>query len=115
MEESMTPTAWEFRNKLTAILNEARYNGEAHVDVESGNLHTELGGDPNSYHRMPIYHEVMTRMMRPGDAILNESPTSDGATMLIRYILKAKHKELKNDSAVPKSVLGDLPVDSQRA
>jgi hypothetical protein len=111
----MTPTAWEFRNKLTAILNEARYNGEAHVDVESGNLHTELGGDPNSYHRMPIYHEVMTRMMRPGDAILNESPTSDGATMLIRYILKAKHKELKNDSAVPKSVLGDLPVDSQRA
>lgn len=111
----MTPTAWEFRNKLTAILNEARYNGEAHVDVESGNLHTELGGDPNSYRRMPIYHDVMTRMMRPGDTILNESPTSDGATMLIRYILKAKHKELKNDSAVPKSVLGDLPVDSQRA
>jgi hypothetical protein len=97
---SMTPTAWEFRNKLTAILNEARHNGEAHVDVESGNLHTELGGDPNSYHRMPIYHEVMTRMMRPGDAILNESRTSDGATMLIRYILNAKHKELKNDSAV---------------
>jgi hypothetical protein len=30
--------------------------------------------------------------MRPGDAILNESRTSDGATMMIRYILKAKHK-----------------------
>jgi hypothetical protein len=89
---SMTPTAWEFRNKLTAILNEARHNGEPHVDVESGDLHTELGGDPKAHHRMPIYHEVMTRMMRPGDAILNESRTSDGATMMIRYILKAKHK-----------------------
>jgi hypothetical protein len=103
MEESMTPTAWEFRNKLTAILNEARHNGEPHVDVESVNLHTELGGDPKSDHRMPIYHEVMTRMMRPGDSILNESRTSDGATMLIRYILKAKHEQLKNDSAVTKS------------
>jgi hypothetical protein len=103
MEESMTPTAWEFRNKLTAILNEARHNGEPHVDVESGNLHTELGGDPKSDHRMPIYHEVMTRMMRPGDSILDESRTRNGATMLIRYILKAKHEQLKNDFAVTKN------------
>ena len=110
----MTPTAWEFRNKLTAILNGARHNGKLHVDVESSNLHTELGGDPNSHHKMPVYHEVMTRMMRPGDSILNERRTSDGATMLIRYILKTKHHNEKRPTSF-KSVLGDLPVDSQRA
>jgi hypothetical protein len=89
--EERTPTAWDFRNKLTVILNTAEHSGEAYVDVESGNLHAELGGDPNSNHRMPIFHEVMTRMMRPGDLILNETHNGDGATMLVRYILSAKH------------------------
>jgi hypothetical protein len=87
----MTPTAWDFRNKLTVILNTAEHSGKSYVDVESGNLHAELGGDLNSNHRMPIFHEVMTRMMRPGDLILNETSNGDGASMLVRYILNAKH------------------------
>jgi hypothetical protein len=29
--------------------------------------------------------------MRPGDRVLNESRNGDGATILIRYILKPKH------------------------
>jgi hypothetical protein len=28
----MIPTAWDFRNKLLAILNGARHNGKPHVD-----------------------------------------------------------------------------------
>jgi hypothetical protein len=84
----MTPTAWDFRNKLTVILNTAEHSGKPYVDVESSNLHTELGGDPNSHHRMPVCCEVMTRMMRPGDSILKETRNRDGETMMIRYILK---------------------------
>ena len=86
----MTPTAWDFRNKLTVILNTAEHSGKPYVDVESSNVHTEMGGDPNSNHRMPIFHEVMTRMMRPGDSVLKETGNGHGATMMIRYILKNK-------------------------
>jgi hypothetical protein len=60
------------------------------VDVESSNLHREMGGDPNSNYRMPILHEIMTRMMRPGDSILKDTGTGNSATMMIRYILKNK-------------------------
>jgi hypothetical protein len=87
----MTPTAWDFRNKLLAILNGARHSGKLYVDLESGNLYTQMGGDPNSNRRMSICHDVMTRMMRPGDLVLNESRNGDGPTILIRYSLKAKH------------------------
>src|SRR6266508_5366309 len=90
-EENMTPTAWDVRNKLTVILNTAKHSGEPYVDVESSNLHKALGGDPN-FPRMPICHDVMTRMMHPGDSILKETGNGDGATMMIRYILKAKHE-----------------------
>ena len=95
-----TPTAWDFRNKLMAILNVAKHSGKPYVDVESGNLHAELGSDPHSNRRMPICHEVMTRIMRPGDRILKEPRPEDGTTMLVRYVLNAKHGDLKNDRQV---------------
>src|SRR5262245_13289070 len=91
-EANMTPTAWDVRNKLMAILNAAKHSGEPYVDVESSNLHNELGGDPNSHHRMPIFYDVMTKMMRPGDSILKETRNEGGPTILIRYFLKAKHE-----------------------
>jgi hypothetical protein len=91
----MTPTAWDFRNKLTVILNTAKHSGKSYVDVESGNLHKELGVDANSHHRLPIFHEVMTKMMRPGDLILQETSDGERATMRIRYVLKAKHENEK--------------------
>ena len=63
----MRPTAWDFRNKLTVILNVARQKGDAYVDVESGHLHSQVGGYPNSNHRLPICCDVMKKMMRAGD------------------------------------------------
>ena len=88
----MTPTAWDVRNKLMAILNAAKHSGEPYVDVESSNLHNEMGGDPNSHHQMPIFHDVITKMMGPGDSILKETGNGTGATILVRYFLKAKHE-----------------------
>ena len=87
----MTPTAWDFRNKLLAILNGAKHSGKSYVDLESGNLYAQTGGDPNSKPRMSMCRDIMTRMMRPGDLILDESRNGDGATILIRYSLKAKN------------------------
>jgi hypothetical protein len=87
----MTPTAWDFRNKLLAILNEAKHNGKPYLDLESGSLYSQMGADPDSKPRMSICHDIMTRMMRPGDRVLSESRNGDGATLLIRYSFKAKH------------------------
>jgi hypothetical protein len=87
----MTPTAWEFRNKLLAILNGARHSGKTYMDLESGNLDAQMGSGQNSKRRMAICHDVMTRMMRPGDVVLNESRNGDGPTILIRYSLKPKY------------------------
>jgi hypothetical protein len=81
----MTPTAWEFRNQLTIILNVARQNGKPYVDVDSGNLHKQVGGHSNSNHRMPVCRDVMIRMMQRGDSVLKEH----GETVMIRYVLGA--------------------------
>jgi hypothetical protein len=86
----MTPTAWDFRNRLLAVLNGAKHSGKHYVDLESSNFYSEMGGDPKSQSRMSICHDVMTRMMRPGDMVLKESRNGDGSTILIRYILNAK-------------------------
>jgi hypothetical protein len=81
----MPPTAWEFQNRLAAILNHARKSGQSYVDVESGNLHKEVGGYPNPNHRMPVCCEVMRSMMRVGDSVLKEPTSGQGATLIIRY------------------------------
>ena len=88
----MGPTEWDFRNKLLAVLSAARHKGMPYVDVESGNLFAQLGSDSKSNLRVPKCHEIMTRMMRPGGAILEETQTGDRATMLVRYILNAKRE-----------------------
>ena len=81
----MTPTAWDIRNKLTILLNTAKYSGKSYVDVESGILDKELGGHSTSRQSLDILHEVMTKMRRRGDAILKDPQAGEGATMLIRY------------------------------
>lgn len=87
----MGPTAWEFRNKLSAILSAAKYSGQSYVDVDSSHIDGELLDDPSSTDTMPICHDIMTRLMRPGDSILKETGEGKHATMTIRYILKPDH------------------------
>jgi hypothetical protein len=83
----MTPSAWEFQNRLMAILNGARQNGKGYVDIESGNLHSQVAGDPSSNHRMPLCWDVMRRMMRAGDSVIEEPTAERGAKLIIRYIV----------------------------
>ena len=82
----MRATAWEFRNQLSMILNTARHSGKPYIDVESDNLHKQVGGHSNSNHRMPVCRDVMIRMMRCGDSVLKEHEE----TLMIRYVLEAK-------------------------
>jgi hypothetical protein len=81
----MSSTAWDFQNRLMAILNGARQSGNPYVDVESGNLHTQVGGYENSNHKIPVCCEVMRRMMRAGDSVLKETNGADEAILTIRY------------------------------
>jgi len=80
----MQPTAWDFQNQLMAILNSAQQKGEPHIDVESNNLHAQVVGQSDSIQKTAVCGEVMKRMMRTGDSIVNELPDGKGVT--IRYV-----------------------------
>jgi hypothetical protein len=81
-------TPWEFRNKLLATLSAAKYRGQPYIDVDSGHIDGELEDDPgSSAYSMPIRHDIMTKLMRPGDSILKDTGEGEHATMMIRYVL----------------------------
>ena len=82
----MPPTAWDFQNQLMAILNAARQSGKPHIDVESNHLHARLVGHSDSTHETALCCDVMIRMMRAGDSIVNELPDGKGVT--IRYAFR---------------------------
>jgi hypothetical protein len=82
----MPPTAWDFQNQLMAILNAARQSGKPHVDIESNHLHAQLVGHSDSTHKTGLCCDVMIRMMRTGDSIVNELPDGKGVT--IRYVFR---------------------------
>lgn len=81
------PTAEQFRATLDGRLAQAQQAGYDHVEVKSGDLHRELGDYPGSDHRMPVCCGVMRAAMRPGDQIISEPPSGQGATLIIRYKL----------------------------
>jgi hypothetical protein len=83
----MQATAWDFQNQLIAILNAARFSGKRYIDVESGHLHKRVDANPDSIYGMPVCCEVMRKMMRAGDSIVNEPPSGEGASLMIRYTL----------------------------
>lgn len=83
----MPPTAWDIQNRLTAILNSARYSGQVYVDVESGKLCEEVGGHPLANQQKRICCDVMIRMMRAGDTVVKESGRDQD--VIVRYNLRA--------------------------
>jgi len=83
----MAPTAWEMRNRLAAILNFARQRGKSYIDVESNSLQKQLANASSSDRSMSVCYDVMIKLMRPGDSILQESPIGKSATLAIRYMV----------------------------
>jgi hypothetical protein len=91
----MAATAWEFRNKLLAILSAANHSGQPYVDVDSGHIEKELQDDRGS---SLVCHDIMTKLMRPGDSILKETGQGEDATMMIRYVLKPEDENKKTEN-----------------
>ena len=85
--ETMPPTAQDFQQELDNIFATATRQGRSYVDVKSGELHRRVGGYPGHNHRMPVCCQVMRRNMKPDDIILEEPPSGQGATLVIRYML----------------------------
>jgi len=81
------PTAEEFEVALATILRDAEKHGRDHVDVTSGDLHRRVGGYPGRKHRMPACCGVMRQLMRPGDQVLQQPESGQGASLAIRYCL----------------------------
>ena len=83
----MAPTAWEIQNRLAAILNFARQSGKSYIDVESNSLEKQIANASSSDRSMAVCRDVMIKLMRPGDSILQESPIGRSATLAIRYMV----------------------------
>ncbi len=83
----MPPIAWEIQNRLAAILNFARQSGKSYIDVESSSLQKQLANFSMSDRSMAVCRDVMIKLMRPGDSILQDSPIEKSATLAIRYMV----------------------------
>jgi len=83
----MMPTAGDFRVTLRAQMQGAEDAFQTTVEINSGQLHREVGGYPRQNHRMPMCCAVMMSEMSAGDAVLHEPPKKQGASLTIRYNL----------------------------
>lgn len=81
------PTSQDFEGELRRQLGKARESGKSYVDVNSGELHRDVGGYPGKDHSMPTCCNVMVRLMKSGDEVLTQPPKGRGATLTIRYKL----------------------------
>ena len=79
--------AGNFKSALDRAFVDAQSRGHKFVDINSGNLHREVGGYPRASHRMPVCCDVMRATMKPGDRVLEEPPGGRGASLTIRYVL----------------------------
>jgi 5-methylcytosine-specific restriction protein A len=55
-----TLTRQDFEKELKRQLAVAQAQGKTHVDINSGELHRDVGGYPSQDYRMPICCDVMT-------------------------------------------------------
>ena len=62
----MMPTAMEFRVTLRARMQGAEHASKTTVEINSGQLHREVGGYPGQNHRMPMCCAVMRSEMSAG-------------------------------------------------
>ncbi len=77
----------DFRAQLLAEFRRATERGASFIDVNSGELHRQVGSYPGPNHRMPVCCEAMYGEQRLGDRILARPPKGKGASLTIRYKL----------------------------
>jgi hypothetical protein len=76
-----------FASTLEKMLAEARGKGSQYLDVNAGALHREVGGYPGPEARMDTCCTAMRGALKPGDLVLKEPKSGNGATLTMRYHL----------------------------
>src|ERR1700728_1181646 len=74
-------------HELRRQLARAQTLGSDFVDINSGELHRDIGGYPAPNARMPTVCGGMRKLMNEGDRILSAPPKGNGASLTIRYTL----------------------------
>lgn len=76
-----------FTIELTRLLNKAKGERREYIDITSKELHEIVGGYPGKNHAMPTCCNVMRKMMKKNDYIINQPPKGNGASLEIRYYI----------------------------
>jgi hypothetical protein len=77
----------EFLRVLGKLFAEAKHIGVPKIDVNSGQLHRQVGNYPGPNHRMPVCCDAMRSAMASGDQVMESPPQGKGAGLTIRYRL----------------------------
>lgn len=77
----------DFERAINIMLENARRKGDSYVDIVSGQVHRLVGGYPGQNHKMPTCCNVMYRMMKARDQVLESPPSGKGASLKIRYFV----------------------------
>jgi len=80
-------TADDFREAILRRFASAARSGKTAIEINSGDLHRELGVYPGPGHSMPTCCNMMREAMTAGDTVLSSPPKGRGATLTIRYEL----------------------------
>jgi voltage-gated potassium channel len=86
-EPSKTADANDFRATIAAQLQRAERQGRDHHEINAGELHRQLGGDPGTAHRMPSCCDALRDAMAGTDRIVFQPDGGNGASLTIRYEL----------------------------
>ena len=76
-----------FREEIGLRLSEASKAGRNYLDLNSGQIHRDLGGYPGKGHKMASCCDVMREIAKPGDRVISSPPKGKGASLTIRYQL----------------------------
>ncbi len=81
------PTTDDFREAIRKKLRLAEMRQATFLDINSGELHRELGGYPGPKAAMPSCCNAMYAEQKAADSILAQPPKGKGASLTIRYKL----------------------------
>ena len=81
------PSVDEFRSELRSQFREAESRGLPQIEINSGQLHRNLGGYPGAKAQMPSCCQAMYHEQTVGDEIISQPPKGKGASLTIRYRL----------------------------
>jgi len=79
------PTTDDFREAIRKKLRLAEMRQATFLDINSGELHRELGGYPGPKAAMPSCCNAMYAEQKAADSILAQPPKGKGASLTIRY------------------------------